>query len=68
VVYGEPFTLSEADTRNRREALQQGIDSIMRHIAALLPPAYRGVYAEDAPPASAPVPAEMPESVPPVAP
>jgi 1-acyl-sn-glycerol-3-phosphate acyltransferase len=32
----------------RRKALQQNVDTIMAHIAALLPPDYRGVYAQAA--------------------
>jgi 1-acyl-sn-glycerol-3-phosphate acyltransferase len=43
VRYGEPFRLAE-DGENRRAVLQTGIDSIMQHIAALLPPEYRGLY------------------------
>ncbi len=51
VVYGTPFTL-EVSGKRRREDLERGIDTIMRHIAALVPPEYRGVYA-DAPAAAA---------------
>ena len=31
----------------RRAARQENVDRIMRHIAALLPAAYHGVYAKD---------------------
>lgn len=48
VVYGEPITLQAGSERRRRDDLQQGIDTVMRAIAALLPPEYRGVYAEPA--------------------
>ena len=47
VVYGKPFTLA-SDGKRRSEDLKRGIDTIMRQIAALVPPAYRGVYAEPA--------------------
>jgi 1-acyl-sn-glycerol-3-phosphate acyltransferase len=46
VVYGKPFTLQGAGTRRTREDLEHGLDTIMRRIAALLPPKYRGVYAD----------------------
>jgi 1-acyl-sn-glycerol-3-phosphate acyltransferase len=45
VVIGEPFVLPPV-ARIDAAAAQQGTDEIMRHIAALLPPEYRGVYAE----------------------
>lgn len=43
---GEPFYLPPLDRRNREAVLQEGTDEIMCRIAALLPPAYRGVYAD----------------------
>ncbi|HEY7982811.1 MAG TPA: lysophospholipid acyltransferase family protein, partial [Ktedonobacterales bacterium] len=51
VRYGVPIHLAE-EGANRRATLQTGIDTIMRGIAALLPPEYRGLYG--APPAPAP--------------
>lgn len=45
LVYGEPFHLPP-DLSRRSGDLKRGIDYIMRRIAALLPPEYRGVYAE----------------------
>lgn len=45
VVIGEPFQLPN-NGRARGAALEESTDIIMRHIAALLPPAYRGVYAD----------------------
>jgi 1-acyl-sn-glycerol-3-phosphate acyltransferase len=39
---GAPFML--ADLPDRREALARGTERIMRALAGLLPPAYRGVY------------------------
>jgi 1-acyl-sn-glycerol-3-phosphate acyltransferase len=48
LVYGKPFHLPPDLTR-RSGDLKRGIDFIMRQIAALLPPEYRGVYAEPSP-------------------
>ncbi len=39
---GEPFTLPV--TGDRKQTLQQGTEMIMRRVAALLPPDYRGRY------------------------
>lgn len=46
VRFGTPFTLPPFKTHNRDAALQQYTDEIMCRIAALLPAASRGVYAE----------------------
>ena len=46
VVVGEPFTLPAA-RRVTSEAVQSGADEIMRRIAALLPPAYRGIHGDN---------------------
>lgn len=43
---GEPFSLPPLPRQNRDEFLQQNTAEIMCRIAALLPPEYRGVYAE----------------------
>lgn len=43
--FGQPFTLPPLPKKNRDEVLRQYTDEIMCQIAALLPPAYRGVYA-----------------------
>ena len=45
VTIGEPFRLPPVE-RVDSEASIQATDTIMRHIAALLPPKYRGVYAD----------------------
>ena len=45
VVIGEPFRLPAVE-RVTSEATAQATDMIMRRIAALLPPQYRGVYAD----------------------
>ena len=43
---GQPIVFSSADepSISLREARQQNTDAVMTHIAALLPPAYRGYY------------------------
>jgi 1-acyl-sn-glycerol-3-phosphate acyltransferase len=43
---GEPFQLPPLERGDRSAGLQENTDEIMCHIAALLPPAYRGSYAE----------------------
>lgn len=45
VVIGEAFTLPPV-ARVNNDSAQQATDETMRHIAALLPPEYRGVYAD----------------------
>ncbi len=45
VAVGHPFTLRTNGMSVTREVRQQMIDEIMYQIAALLPPSYRGVYA-----------------------
>lgn len=44
--YGPPFHLPSLPDEGRGAALRQNTDEIMCHIAALLPPEYRGAYAE----------------------
>ena len=46
VVVGQPFTLDARGVKITREVRQQMVDEIMCQIAALLPPAYRGYYAD----------------------
>lgn len=43
---GEPFRLLSLQESGRIEGLRRNTDEIMCRIAAMLPPAYRGVYAE----------------------
>jgi 1-acyl-sn-glycerol-3-phosphate acyltransferase len=43
---GKPFSLPPIDRTKRQEDLARGTDEIMCRIAALLPPQYRGVYAD----------------------
>ncbi len=46
VYTGEPFKLPPVPLHNREAVLEQYTDEIMCRIAALLPPAYRGYYAD----------------------
>lgn len=46
IVVGEPFTLETNGVRLTRAVRQQMTDEIMYQLAALLPPAYRGWYAD----------------------
>lgn len=41
---GKPFILEKSQNNNRRERLKDATDTIMSHIAELLPPSYRGAY------------------------
>ncbi len=49
VVIGKPFTLPGTPNRARGELLEGYTDTIMRRLAELLPPEYRGAYGDDAP-------------------
>ena len=44
VRFGEPIRLSPPDPSDRTAALRRDTDEVMCRIAAMLPPAYRGVY------------------------
>jgi 1-acyl-sn-glycerol-3-phosphate acyltransferase len=44
--FGEPYTLPEMDREDRQAWLEKYTDEIMCRIAVLLPPAYRGFYAD----------------------
>jgi 1-acyl-sn-glycerol-3-phosphate acyltransferase len=44
VTIGQPFSLPSNDGKITREQRQEMMDGVMRKIAALLPPDYRGVY------------------------
>jgi len=46
VTIGKPFYLPPLDRKDRDAALKHNTDEIMCRIAALLPPEYRGVYAD----------------------
>jgi len=46
IKFGKPFNLPPVKHRTRTADLQRNTDEIMCRIAALLPPVYRGVYAD----------------------
>lgn len=46
IEFGKPFRLPPLDRRDRAGSLQRNTDEIMCRIAAMLPEAYRGVYAD----------------------
>ena len=43
---GRPFHLPQLDTNNRSASLRRNGDEVMCRLAALLPPSYRGIYAD----------------------
>ncbi|MER3421303.1 MAG: 1-acyl-sn-glycerol-3-phosphate acyltransferase [Chloroflexota bacterium] len=61
VVIGEPFTLP-ASERITGERVRAATEEIMHRIAALLPPAYRGIYRDGGPSAAAEPLAAVPGS------
>jgi 1-acyl-sn-glycerol-3-phosphate acyltransferase len=44
ITFGQPFSLPPSDGKATQEQRREIIDGIMRKIAAMLPPEYRGVY------------------------
>ena len=46
IVVGQPFHLDAGAVKATRQVRQQMADEVMYQIAALLPPAYRGVYSD----------------------
>jgi 1-acyl-sn-glycerol-3-phosphate acyltransferase len=44
IVVGQPFYLNAGEDKVTRRVRQQMTDEVMYQMAALLPPAYRGVY------------------------
>ena len=46
IVVGQPFYLDASGVKVTRQVRQQMIDEVMYQMAALLPPAYRGVYSD----------------------
>jgi len=46
IAVGRPFRLEPGVARVTRQVRQEMLDRVMRQVAALLPPAYRGAYAE----------------------
>ncbi len=48
ISYGEPLVLKPKGAKITKEDIQEATETVMRHIAAMLPPAYRGVYGDEA--------------------
>jgi 1-acyl-sn-glycerol-3-phosphate acyltransferase len=46
ISYGEPIIFKPKGTKMTREDIDTATETIMQHIAAMLPPQYRGVYGE----------------------
>jgi 1-acyl-sn-glycerol-3-phosphate acyltransferase len=46
IVVGQPFYLDAGEVKVNRQVRRQMVDEIMYQLAALLPPAYRGAYAD----------------------
>jgi 1-acyl-sn-glycerol-3-phosphate acyltransferase len=46
IVYGEPMILKPKGAKITREDINDATETIMRRVAAMLPPQYRGVYAD----------------------
>ncbi len=44
--FGPPFSLPPVERATREADLRRNTDEVMLHIAAMLPPSYRGVYAD----------------------
>lgn len=47
ITYGEPLVLKPKGAKITREDVSAATETVMRHIAEMLPPAYRGVYGEE---------------------
>lgn len=48
IAYGEPMILTPKGNKITREDIEQATDAVMRRIASMLPPQYRGVYGDEA--------------------
>lgn len=46
ISYGKPLILKPKGSKITREDIVEGTDEVMKHIAAMLPASYRGVYGE----------------------
>ena len=65
--YSKPFTLDTGGGKRSREGMAEATDTIMRQIAAMLPPEYRGAYAgttPDIPTTASAAPANMASDTP----
>lgn len=47
ISFGEPLILTPKGKKVTREDIEDATDQVMRHIASMLPPEYRGVYGEE---------------------
>lgn len=47
IAYGEPIELKPKGAKITREDIQGATETVMRRLAAMLPPEYRGVYGDD---------------------
>jgi 1-acyl-sn-glycerol-3-phosphate acyltransferase len=46
ISYGEPMLLKPKGAKITREDIDNATEEVMHKIAAMLPPSYRGVYAD----------------------
>ncbi|MEO8971963.1 MAG: hypothetical protein ABI406_10255, partial [Ktedonobacteraceae bacterium] len=49
VSYGEPMLLKPRGKKVTREDIDEATEQVMRKIAEMLPPEYRGAYGEESP-------------------
>jgi 1-acyl-sn-glycerol-3-phosphate acyltransferase len=47
ITYGEPMMLAPKGGKITREDIEESTEAVMRRIASMLPPEYRGVYGEE---------------------
>jgi 1-acyl-sn-glycerol-3-phosphate acyltransferase len=47
IAYGEPMDLRPKGAKITKEDIQEATETVMRRIASMLPPEYRGVYGDD---------------------
>jgi len=47
IAYGPPIILKPAGTKITREDIDAATEQVMRSIAEMLPPQYRGMYGEE---------------------
>ena len=47
ISFGEPMTLTPKGKKMTREDIEDATDQVMRRIASMMPPEYRGVYGEE---------------------
>ena len=47
VIFGEPMILAPRGNKITREDIEEATDAVMRRIASMLPPEYRGMYGDE---------------------